>query len=41
VSYGRQGLSPLSMPSNSAFTQIDSRLTTHGYTFTAGVDYRF
>jgi hypothetical protein len=41
VSYGRQGLSPLSMPSNSAFTNIDSRLTDRGYWFTAGVDYRF
>jgi hypothetical protein len=41
VSYGRQGLSPLSMPSNSAFTNIDSRLTDRGNWFTAGVVYTF
>jgi predicted porin len=41
VDYGRQGLSPMSMPSNSAFTNIDSRLTTRGNWFTAGIDYRF
>ncbi len=41
VNYGRQGLSPMSMPSNSAFTNIDSRLTTRGNWFTAGIDYRF
>jgi hypothetical protein len=41
VNYGREGLSPMSMPSNSAFTNIDSRLTTRGNWFTAGIDYRF
>jgi predicted porin len=41
VNYGKEGLSPISMPSNSAFTNIDSRLTRRGNWFTAGVDYRF
>lgn len=30
VHYGRLGLSPLSMPSNSAFTNVDSRVTRNG-----------
>jgi hypothetical protein len=41
VYYSQQGLSPISMPSNSAFTNIDSRLTKRGNWFTVGVDYRF
>jgi hypothetical protein len=41
VNYARQGLSPLSMPSNSSFTNIDSRLTKRGNWFGAGVVYTF
>jgi len=41
VNYARQGLSPLSMPSNSAFTNIDSRLTKRGNWFGAGAVYTF
>lgn len=41
VDYAHQGLSPLSMPSNSAFTNIDSRLKTRGNWFTIGAVYTF
>ena len=41
VDYARQGLSPLSMPSNSAFTNIDSRLKTRGNWITIGATYTF
>jgi hypothetical protein len=41
VTYARQGLSPLSMPSNSAFTNIDSRLNKRGNWFGAGAVYTF
>ena len=41
VNYARQGLSPLSMPSNSAFTNIDSRLKKRGNWFGAGAVYTF
>lgn len=41
VSYARQGLAPLSMPSNTAFTGIDSRLTRQGHWFGGGVTYTF
>jgi hypothetical protein len=41
VNYARKGLSPMSMPSNSAFTNIDSRLTTRGTWYGAGAVYTF
>ncbi|MFG6447373.1 hypothetical protein ACG0Z6_03845 [Roseateles sp. BYS180W] len=41
VNYARKGLSPLSMPSNSAFTNIDSRLKTRGTWITVGAVYAF
>lgn len=41
VNYARKGLSPTSMPSNSAFTNIDSRLTSRGTWFGAGAVYVF
>jgi hypothetical protein len=36
VQYARRGLSPMSMPSNSAFTNIDSRLKSSGNSFLVG-----
>jgi hypothetical protein len=41
VNYARKGLSPLSMPSNSAFTNIDSRVKTRGTWVTVGALYAF
>lgn len=41
VRYARRGLSPLSMPSNSAFTNIDSRLTSRGNSWLVGGVYTF
>ena len=41
VNYAHKGLSPLSMPSNSAFTNIDSRLKTRGNWFGVGAVYTF
>lgn len=41
VQYAKLGLSPLSMPSNSAFTNIDSRVKTTGNWFTVGALYTF
>ena len=41
VNYAKKGLSPISMPGNSAFTNVDSRLTTHGNWFGAGAVYVF
>ena len=41
VNYARKGLSPMSMPSNSAFTNIDSRLTTRGTWLGVGTVYTF
>lgn len=41
VSYARQGLAPLSMPANTAFTNIDPRLTRTGHWFGGGVVYVF
>jgi hypothetical protein len=41
VNYARRGLSPTSMPSNSAFTNVDSRVTTRGTWFGAGAVYTF
>lgn len=39
VRYGRIGLSPMSMPSNSAFTQVDSRVARSGNWIGLGVVY--
>jgi hypothetical protein len=41
VNYARKGLSPLTMPTNSAFTNIDSRIKTRGNWITAGAVYTF
>ncbi len=41
VNYARKGLSPLTMPDNSAFTNIDSRLRTRGNWFIAGAVVTF
>ncbi len=39
VHYGRLGLSPMSMPTNSAFTGVDSRVTRNGNWFILGAVY--
>jgi hypothetical protein len=41
VHYKQKGLSPMSMPSNSAFTQIDSRLEKSGNWIGLGATYTF
>lgn len=41
VNYRRKGLAPTSMPSNSAFTSIDSRLERSGNWFGGGFVYTF
>jgi hypothetical protein len=41
VHYGRRGLSPMSMPSNSSFTNVDSRVNTRGNWFGVGAVYVF
>lgn len=41
VLYARKGLAPLSMPSHSAFSNIDSRVTKQGNWFTVGALYNF
>jgi hypothetical protein len=41
VHYGRLGLSPISMPGNSAFTNVDSRVTRNGNWVNVGVVYVF
>ena len=41
VNYARRGLAPLSMPSNSAFTNIDSRLKSRGNSWLLGAVYTF
>ena len=41
VNYARNGQAPLTMPSHSAFTDIDSRLETRGNYFTAGLVFVF
>jgi predicted porin len=41
VHYGQKGLSPMSMASNSVFTDIDSRLVQTGNWFGAGLIYTF
>jgi hypothetical protein len=39
VHYDRQGLSPMSMPTNSAFTNVDSRITRNGNWAGVGMIY--
>lgn len=41
VQYARKGLSPLTMPSNSAFTNVDSRIKTRGNWIGLGAVYTF
>ena len=41
VQYARKGLSPMSMPGNAAFTNVDSRVKTHGSWLTVGGTYVF
>lgn len=41
VHYKQKGLSPMSVPSNSAFSQIDSRLKKSGYWIGIGATYSF
>lgn len=41
IHYGRKGLSPLSMPSNSTLNGIDSRVTKAGNWFGVGAKYTF
>jgi hypothetical protein len=41
VNYGRLGLSPMSMPGNSAFTNVDSRVSKNGNWFGIGAVYVF
>ena len=41
VRYGRLGLSPLSMPANSAFTNVDPRITRSGTWLGAGAVFVF
>jgi hypothetical protein len=41
VHYGRKGLSPMSMPGNAAFTNIDSRITRSGNYVGIGGQFTF
>ena len=41
VHYGRLGLSPMSMPGNAAFTNVDSRVKVRGNWLTVGAVYVF
>ena len=41
VHYARLGLSPMSMPSNSSFTEVDSRVARDGNWITVGALYAF
>ena len=41
VRYGRQGLSPMSMPGNSSFSNVDSRIAQRGIWLTLGITYGF
>ena len=41
VHYNRRGLSPMSMPGNDAFTNVDSRITQDGHWLTVGMLYAF
>lgn len=41
VHYGQKGQAPLSMPSHSAYTNVDSRVATRGNWFGAGTTFTF
>lgn len=41
VQYAKQGLSPMSMPGNASFSNVDSRIATNGNWMTVGTVYRF
>ena len=41
IRYGRLGLSPMSMPGNSAFTNVDSRVSRTGNWYGVGAVYVF
>ena len=41
VHYKRKGLSPMSMPGNAAFTNVDSRVATHGNWYGIGAVFAF
>jgi hypothetical protein len=41
IRYARLGLSPLSMPGNASFTNVDSRVTRYGHWAGVGVTYVF
>ena len=41
VNYAKLGLAPISMPANSAFTNVDSRVKTRGNWLTLGAVYTF
>jgi hypothetical protein len=41
VNYAKLGLSPMSMPGNAAFTNVDSRVKTRGNWLTVGAVYVF
>ena len=41
VHYGQLGLSPMSMPGNASFSNVDSRITQDGRWVTVGLTYKF
>jgi hypothetical protein len=41
VNYGKKGLSPMSMPGNSSFSNVDSRISQDGQWLTVGMIYSF
>ena len=41
VNYSKKGLSPMSMPGNSSFSNVDSRITQNGEWVTVGMTYSF
>jgi hypothetical protein len=41
VNYSRKGLSPMSMPGNASFSNVDSRITQNGEWVTVGMIYSF
>jgi hypothetical protein len=41
VHYGQKGLSPLSMPGNASFSNVDSRISQDGSWLTVGMLYKF
>jgi hypothetical protein len=41
VNYGKKGLSPMSMPGNASFSNVDSRISQNGQWMTVGLLYSF